>query len=343
VLAHAHTKGFGTGDEYLQAADHGYRFLVEHFFDPVHGGFVWATDRTGRAVEDEKVLYGQAFAIYCFVEYARAGRGDEPIQRALELYRVVDEKLHDRVHGGWDEYVAADWGPLDPGERRFGVDVIGRKSGDSHLHWMEALTELYGATGDADVRSSLEEVVDVTERHLFPPDPSRVQQYCFADWSPDPHHVDYSSYGHSVEEAWLRILAERALGIEPAWERLWRYVDHVLDHGFDHRRGGVYSSPSMRDDKVWWVQAEMVAALTDALVHRYDARHVAALAQVLGFVERHQVDRTDGVWLYVVTARGHRRRPVKADVWKVGYHEVRAGVKLVDAFATVRSPRSRAV
>jgi mannose/cellobiose epimerase-like protein (N-acyl-D-glucosamine 2-epimerase family) len=170
-----------------------------------------------------------------------------------------------------------------------------------------------------------------------------VQQYCVADWSPDPHHVDYSSYGHSVEEAWLRILAERALGVEPAWERLRRYVDHVLDHGFDHRRGGVYSSQAMRDDKVWWVQAEMVAALTDALVHRYDARCAAALAQLLTFVERHQVDRADGVWLYVVTAHGRRRRPVKADLWKVGYHEVRAAVKLVDAFATAPSPRSRAV
>jgi mannose/cellobiose epimerase-like protein (N-acyl-D-glucosamine 2-epimerase family) len=120
-------------------------------------------------------------------------------------------------------------------------------------------------------------------------------------------------------------------------------VDHVVADGFDHRRGGVYRAPATDaaahptahpTDKVWWAQAETVAALTDAIVERDDPRHVIALAQLLDFVERHQTDPADGVWIHTVTERGRRRVPRKSDAWKVGYHEVRAIVKLVDAFAT---------
>ena len=65
-------------------------------------------------------------------------------------------------------------------------------------------------------------------------------------------------------------------------------------------------------DKVWWVQAEMVAALTDALLQRDEPRYATALAQLLAFVERHQIDRADGVWLHAVTERGGRRLPRKS-------------------------------
>ncbi len=325
----AHRKGYDTAGEYLTAAGHGYRFLLEHFFDHEQGGFCWATDRAGLPVNDAKILYGQAFVVYGFVEYARAGGDAEAMRHALDVHHVVDERLHDAEYGGWREHAAADWSPLPAGDVRAGIDVIDRKSGNTNVHWMEALAELYEETGDDDVRRSLVEVLDLSRRHLFTVDPEQTHAYCFADWAPDTAIANAWSYGHNVEFAWLMIRAERALGIDLSWVQFFRYIDHALQRGFDHRRGGVYGSstvdaPVNNTDKVGWVQAEMVAALTDALTQREEPRYATALAQLLTFVERHQVDRADGVWLHAVSKTGRRRTPRKSGASRVGYHEVRA-------------------
>ena len=338
VFSLAHRQGFGAADEYLTAAERGYRFLVEHFLDHDRGGYAWTTDRAGTPVNDAKILYGQAFVIYGFVEYARAGGDAQALQRALSLHQVVNEQLRDAQHGGWREHAAADWSPLPANDPRAGIDVVGRKSGDTNIHWMEALAELLEETGDDDVRRSLTEVLDVSRNHLFPVDPEQTNAYCFPDWSPDTAIANSWPYGHNVEFAWLMIRAQRALGADQSWEQLYAYLDHALQYGFDHRRGGVYRSrvinqPAVNTDKVWWVQAEMVAALTDALLQRDEPRYATALAQLLAFVEHHQMDRADGVWLHAVTERGRRRMPRKSGASKVGYHEIRALVKLVDAFA----------
>ncbi len=78
-------------------------------------------------------------------------------------------------------------------------------------------------------------------------------------------------------------------------------------------------------------------ALTVAIRHESDVRYVDALAQTVDFVERNMTDRRDGVLLESVEEDGHRRWPRKSGNWKAGYHDVRAAVKLADAFAPVES------
>ncbi|MGH9049300.1 MAG: AGE family epimerase/isomerase [Acidimicrobiia bacterium] len=344
LFSHAHRKGLGQrGLGYLAAAATGYRFLLDHFFDPDHGGFVWMTDRTGRPVNDAKIFYGQAFVVYAFVEYARAGGDRGALQHALDLHRVVDERLHDPEHGGWFEHAQAQWQPLHPDDPRAAVEAVGLKSANAHLHWLEALTELYDATGDEHVRRSLAEARLVNQRHFYPALPGRSCQHRLPDWSVVPGSPAATlSYGHQVQFAWMLIRADRVLGLDPSWEVFYAHLDHALRYGYDHRRGGAYrfgfdDQPATGTDKLWWVQAEMMVALTDALIHQWDHRYADALVQTLRFVERHQTDRADGVWLELVTASGRRRVPRKAGPWKVGYHEVRALVRLVEAFAQTGS------
>ena len=79
-FAPAHRDGIRDPERYyLVAAAQGYRFLIEHFRDPVHGGYYWLTDRAGAPDDDRKFLYGQTFAIYALVGYypdlACQGRG----------------------------------------------------------------------------------------------------------------------------------------------------------------------------------------------------------------------------------------------------------------------------
>ena len=77
----------------------------------------------------------------------------------------------------------------------------------------------------------------------------------------------------------------------------------------------------------------MIAAFTDALRHKPDAAYESALEKTLEFVARTMTDPKDGIWLYAVTADGRPKDNTKANSWKANYHDVRAMVKYVEAFA----------
>jgi mannobiose 2-epimerase len=338
-FSHAHRKGFGGGGrDYLQAARQGYHFLIDHFLDRAHGGYFWKTDLAGRPMNERKIIYGEAFVIYGLVEYHRASREPEALQQAMDLYHVLQQRAHDRKRGGWIEHFQRDWTPILKPEPGAEVEVAGLKSANAHLHLMEALAELYDVTRDKAVKESLEESLRLNTRYFYP---KLAGQSCFhrqRDWQPvaDPQSAGLS-YGHNVEFAWLMIRAQRVLGRRPAWTHFYAHLDHALKFGYDHERGGLYNrgvddQPATQTDKVWWVQSEMLAALTDALEHRPNAAYRKALDQLLHFLDAHQIDPADGIWLDTVTAEGKPKATGKAHNWKANYHDVRALVKFIEVF-----------
>jgi mannobiose 2-epimerase len=335
-----HEKGYSnSGRDYLQAAEHGYRFLQEHFLDREHGGYYWKTDLTGQPINDRKILYGQAFVIYALVEYSRASGNREPLQQALALYQVLQQHAYDGVHGGWFEHFTRDWKLITRPDSGVEVEVAGLKSANAHLHLMEALAELYQASGDAAVRKSLEEALRLNSTYFYPKDAGKSCFHRQPDWAEvtDPKSAGLS-YGHNVEFAWLMIRAEQVLGVRPSWDHFHALMRHALLHGFDYEHGGLYSrgmgdEPANQLDKVWWVQAEMVAALADVFRNRPEADYSRALSLTLQFIRHHQADPKDGIWYDTVTADGKVKVAAKAHNWKANYHDVRALIKLIEAFA----------
>ena len=340
TFSHVHQKGFSReGYDYLRAAEHGYRFLVEHFLDREHGGYYWKTDLAGKPINERKILYGQAFVIYAFVEYYRASGDKEALQEALALYQVLQQRAYEGVHGGWFEHFSRGWKLITQPDSGVEVEVPGLKSANAHLHLMEALAELCQATGDPAVRRSLEECLRLNRTYFYPKDAGKCSFHRQPDWKEvtDPKSAGLS-YGHNIEFAWLMIRAEQVLGTRPSWDHFHALLRHALLHGFDYEHGGVYNrgvgdEPATQLDKVWWVQAEMVAALADVFRYRPDADYSRALSLTLQFVRKFQADPKDGVWFDTVTADGKVKNPAKAHNWKANYHDVRALVKLIDAFA----------
>ena len=339
-FSRAHLEGFSDANRnYLQAATQGYHFLLDHFLDRQNGGYFWTTDLDGRPVNDCKLLYGESFAVYAFVEYYRASGDTNALNRALELYHTVQTHLHDDKNGGWFEHSDRTWKLLSPGDPRNQVEVVGYKSANSHLHWMEALAELYDATHDADVKKSLAEALRINATYFYPDDPAKCAFHRQFDWQPvtAPSSAGLS-YGHNVEFAWLMIHAENVLGQKPSWKHFYALLNHALKNGYDDERGGLYSrgfddKPATDTEKIWWVQAEMLGALTDALKHKDDSRDEVALSKLLQFIKTYQTDPKDGIWFYAVSADGKPKDTTKANSWKANYHDVRAMLKFVDAFA----------
>jgi len=339
TFSRVHLKGYGAEKRnYLKAAEHGYRFLLDHFLDKKNGGYFWTTDLSGKVLNDRKILYGESFVIYALVEYYRASNDKEALRRAIDLYQDVQKRAHDAKNGGWIEHFTRDWTPILKPDPQAIVEIAGYKSANTHLHLMEALTELYEVTLEDEIKRSLEECLRLNATYFYPKDPGKSCFHRQPDWQEvtDPKSAGLS-YGHNVEFAWLMIRAQRVLGAAPGWDQFYAHLNHALKYGYDHERGGVYSrgsddKPATDTDKVWWVQAEMLAALTDALQQKPNAEYDAAVKKLLDFVASFMTDPSDGVWLDTVTAEGKFKNTGKAHNWKANYHDVRAMLKFIEAF-----------
>lgn len=338
-FSHAHLHGLSDAEHnYLKAAAQGFKFLQDHFRDKEDGGYFWKTDLAGKVINDRKIIYGQAFVIYGLVEYFRASGDRVALQEAKGLYQTLQRHAHDEEHDGWMEHFRRDWQPILKPEAGAEVEVPGLKSANTHLHLMEALAELADATKDPAVAKSLSEALRLNAKYFYPKRPGKSCFHRQPDWKAvtDPKSAGLS-YGHNVEFAWLMIRAEAVLGRRPSWSHFEAHLRHALKYGYDHYWGGLYyrgadSQPATETDKVWWVQAEMLAALTVAVQYRPEKDYVEALDKLTDFITKYQADPEDGVWLDTVTADGKPKNRAKAHNWKANYHDVRALVRFVEAF-----------
>ena len=342
VFSHAHVLGYSTPQyDYLKAAAHGYGYLIDTMLDREYGGFYWKTDVNRGVIEPQKLLYGQSIAIYALVEYHRASGLSEPLETACSIFETVQQRFHDETHGGWIEHCERDFTPLScTGERLPGMpDIVGFISGDANLHWMEALTELYAEVKDASMRNSLVETIELLCTKFYPPDVSTSCEYRLPNrQAVADDELTNVSHGHMIEFAWLLLHAQQTLGTSRDWDHFESLVRHTLGYGFDHQRGGLYfrgkpHEPAYDTTKFWWVQAEGLSALTDALAHFASDEYAEPLTQLVNWILTYQIRSNDGVWIVSTDAAGRPQNVKKAGEWKAAYHEVRAITKFVHSFA----------
>ncbi len=356
-FARAHRAGIdGPDDRYLRAADTGYRFLADHFLDAAHGGYYWMTDRAGHPVDRRKVLYGQAFVMYALAEYYRASGNAAALDDAHRLFAALERHARDRVHGGWIEHFEADWRPILAPQRYLLVEVAGLKSANTHLHLMEALTDLAELTPSPQVTGALRDVLAINARVFFS-SPAHPVSHVSRDWSAPPRawrpravaeavrRLAFGgariSYGHNVEFAWMARRAESALGMTADWAAFDAFLGHALAYGFDHARGGLYdagfgSSTAWFTDKLWWPQAELLMALTMADERRPSRSYTRALGRQIEWIVGVQADPQTRVWRSALSANGDDADPRLAYDWKTTYHDLRASLTYLGHCGRIR-------
>jgi len=350
TMSSAHRAGYGDG-RCAELARQGAEFLLDHYWDEEHEGWVWISDRAGRPTVTAKVAYGQCFAIYAFSEYCLA-TGDERGRAAAErTYRAVCAHMADTARGGYYEIMRPDWQPERPG--RGGGD---RKSFDVHMHMMEALTTFYELTRHPSHRRRLVETIDlIRERMLHPQHGAGYMQFSL-DWTPLPailfdvewgsdkeaddgvaRPLEQTSYGHNAEFAWLLLHAADVLG-EPRGTYVplvTRIMGHCLRYGIDEEYGGVYLEGPMDGeatdtDKQFWQQAEVLVALLDAYALTGDERYWDAFRRTREFVFRYLVNHdAGGEWLALVARDGTPVWDYLGHAWKISYHTVRSTIQVI--------------
>jgi mannose/cellobiose epimerase-like protein (N-acyl-D-glucosamine 2-epimerase family) len=297
----------------------------------------------GQPTDRRKHVYLNAFALFGLAAYHKASGDAAALAAAQDLFRTLEAKAHDPVHGGYTEFFTEDWRPItDPKENSY-VGPPGTRTFNTHLHVLEALTELYRVWPDPVVRNRLDEMLTLNTLTVRLPQFGCNVDGFTSDWKPiDTPQNMRASYGHDVEGAWLCLDAARARGQPPALLRGWAegLVGYSLRHGYDGQRGGFfYTGPLGKDAddtrKEWWVQAEALVSMLELYKLTGKPEYYDAFARTLDFVEKFQVAK-EGGWYATLKADGSPMNPSRSSMWQGAYHSGRSMIfcaRLLEALA----------
>jgi len=309
-----------------------YRFLMAHFYDATTKEFHFKVSRRGEPLDTRKVLYANSFAIYALVQYARAYAVKEAADTALACFRSLDARSHDAEFGGYFRANDPPW--LTPGAA---------KETNTHLHLMEAFSALHAYGHDPVVKARLEELVTLFTTKII-----QKEGYARKDFLRDftPFGEPAVSYGHDLETAWLLVEAAESLGRpDDAAVRKAAFTVGATsaDWGFDVQRGGYFEEglplgPSLKREKIWWIQAEALPGLYQLYLLSNDTKYLDKLETTLDFIENFQVDREFGGWYWGIGEDGKvgPRGNGKGEEWKAAYHDLRATVFTAEWIRTRR-------
>lgn len=324
---------------YLEMAHVAYDDLLAHFWDRENGGLFWTVKADGTPLDTHKLLYVQAFGIYGLAEYYRATNDRAPLDRALDLYRVVEKYAHDHEHLGYFEEFTRDWRisrarGSDRGGHGSAMGSLDQKSQNVHLHMLEAYTNLYRAWPDPELNKNVREIVDVMLHRILDPSTHHLRLFLAEDWTP---RSDTISFGHDIEFSWLLVETAEALGDDKllaiARTEAVAVARATLAQGVDPD-GGVLGEANPQGYtstfKEWWPQAEAAVGFLAAYQISGDATFLAASHHSWEFIQTHLIDRRNGEWFIGVSRDGKTVPPVKVSLWKCPYHNGRACMQLVE-------------
>jgi len=350
TISSAYRAGYGK-DKFLSLARHGADFLLDKMWDREYGGFYWMMDRKGNIKIDQKIIYGQCFAIYSLSEYTLATGDPRGLEYAGKVFDMLQKYCVDTMYGGYWEMFHRDWILCGPGSQ--GGD---RKTLDVHMHLMEAITTLYECTNQEVHRRKLLEDIDLLiNRFLHPVYKTGIPQF-YKDWTVAPqikfdiiwgwdrfseegqkgNATDNTCFGHNAEFAWLLIHALHILKINPeVYKDLLRTIfDHTVNNGIDNEFGGVYvegphSGGVYDKEKEFWQQAEVLTALLDAYILFGDEKYWDAYKNVHRFVFDKVINKGVGEWYPLLSRRGEPVWTHMGHSWKINYHTVRSMIQSI--------------
>jgi len=316
---------------YLMVARRACEYLLNHFLDDEQGGAFWSLDAAGHPLNDRKQIYGQAFFLYGLTEFYRAGGELAILQAAIALFRVIEEHSFDARSKGYCEAFARDWQPLED-LRLSEKDDNGQKTMNTHLHVLEAYSNLYKCWPDSLLRQQIIGLLEVFDRYMVDHRSGHLLLFFDEDWQSRSMLI---SYGHDIEAAWLLQEAAETIGDEEWIVRtrtLALRIATAAVEGLDDDGGLWYEreNDTLIREKHWWPQAEAMVGFLHAWQISGDETWYRRSLDSWNFVKKYLLAPMEKEWYWGVLA-DHSPMPGqdKAGFWKCPYHNSRACLEIL--------------
>jgi cellobiose epimerase len=327
---------------YRHLKDQSYRHMAERakdailscFFDEKYGGTYWTITSDGKPLDTKKQIYSQAFFAYAFTEYYRATGDNTGLDKAISLFRLIEEKSFDTRKNGYYEAYNRDWNLLED-MRLSAKDVNEKKTTNTHLHLLEAYTNLYGIWKDRTLGKQLKNLVEIFVDKIIDHQSHHLQLFFDEDWNSRSLLI---SYGHDIEASWLIYEAAKAVDDPVLLERTKSAcVDLAMAalEGFQDDGSLIYEKdPEIGHtdmERHWWPQAEAIVGLISLSELTGKRQYLTQAVQCWNYISRNLIDRKKGEWFWSINPDGTPNlKGDKAGFWKCPYHNSRACLEVME-------------
>ncbi|REE82095.1 mannobiose 2-epimerase [Lutibacter oceani] len=319
-------------DKYNALCERSYNYLKTNFNDEKFGGVYWELDVKGNPINTRKQVYAQAFMIYALSEYYILSNNKEALNWAVELYELVEKYAKDNIFRGYIEAFNEDWSPIAD-MRLSDKDANEAKTMNTHLHVLEAYTNLYKVYKNEGLKNNLTELINLFLTKFLNSN-NNLNLFFDEQWNLKSSVV---SFGHDIETAWLLIEAAKVLENKTLITETERVAvliaDVFIQTGID-TDGGVMNdyepkTGKLDGDKHWWPQAEALVGLRYAYNITKDEKYLSISTKILNFIQTKIIDKTNGEWFWRVDKKGKLyTSDYKIGMWKAPYHTSRACIVL---------------
>jgi cellobiose epimerase len=318
---------------YLRLAKRSKDYIIAHFIDKEYGGAYRSVRSDGNPSDTRKQVYTQSFFIYGLTEYYRATGDSEALETAKSIFELFEKYALDTEFGGYFEVFKRDW-------QRTHDLLIGEKSVDeektmnTHLHIMEAYSNLYRVWPDRRVADRLKNLIGIFLDKIV--DSKSFHLTCFFNkkWE---KRSSVDSYGHDIESSWLLVEAAGLINdpslSEKVKETSIRIANAALE-GFQPDGSMVYEKDNptgkINYERSWWVQAETIVGYLNTYMQTANVKYLDYSIKCWNYTKNHFIDKTGGGWFSSVTASGDAGRGDKGGFWVCPYHNGRMCLEVIE-------------
>lgn len=318
-------------DQYKQLAKRSFDYLLQHFVDHEYGGVYWMVDAQGKVKDPKKQIYAQAFMIYALTEYYKITQEDKALELSIALFKLIEKHSLDIQHKGYLEAFDRQWQLLED-LRLSDKDANEKKTMNTHLHVLEAYTNLYRLWKHESLRQALKNLIKLF-LEKFIDDHGHFKLFFDETWQ---SKTDKISYGHDIEGSWLLYEAAEVLGDQALLEEVktasLKMADVFIKEGispehavYNESDNGIYE-----EELHWWPQAEAMVGLVNAWQLTGKEHYLEVTARIWEFTKKNLIDWKTGEWHWGINTKGEiLASEDKAGPWKCPYHNSRALLEVI--------------
>jgi len=322
---------------YRLLAYRAYDYFMHHFIDRESGGVYWSIHADGTPLDTRKQTFAIAYAIYGLAEYVRLTNDQEALSAAIRLFEDIEAHAYkfenenmSKCKNGYLEALTRDWQDLAD-MRLSEQDENAAFTMNTHLHVLEAYTNLYRVYKDPRVARQLRLLIDIFANRIFDPATCHLMLFFDENWSSLPcgegqGGVSFSP-GHDIEAAWLLHEALEVLGDPILLQETLPVCQQLAQAAED----------GILNESQWWCYAEAVVGYIDQWkLNQKDLPVEAAINLEMAeaawdYIQSHLIDREHGEWYWAILPDGTPDTSNdKAGFWKCPYHNSRMCIELIE-------------
>jgi cellobiose epimerase len=318
---------------YLRSAKRAFDFILKDFIDTKYGGTFRSVTAKGEPSDLRKQTYSQAFFIYALSEYFLATGDKRALDEAKNIFSCVEKYCYDSSNNGYFEVFSRDWkrtGDLLIGEK----DTNDQKTMNTHLHLLEAYTNLYRAWPEKLVADRLRNMIGLFVSKIIDRETGHLIVFMNEKWQKTSY---FNSYGHDIEASWLLQEAAASMGDKKIKDEVGQLIIPVVKaaaEGLQPDGSLIYEKNILtgeaNSNRDWWPQAETVVGFVNAWQITGDMEYLQKAVKCWEYIENNFIDKVNGEWFNSISENGEvNRRADKAGFWKCPYHNGRMCIEII--------------